>query len=287
MSDAIKKYLKKTISILSANRSVLNKSTAKDLAATEDLSRLPERMLSTIRDIKAKYYTDEGTVDYAAMGASDEYEEYRKTAAGLKLLDPLQIHTREERLAFWINLYNTIVVDAIIALDIKNSIKETAGFFKRVKYQIGDHTFSPDDIEHGILRGNSRAPHAIFHQFLLFDKRRRLCLEEKDPRIHFALVCGSRSCPPIKFYTPERIDEELDIAATGFINSSEVIVIPEENKATISMIFKWYAGDFGGSSGVVDFICKYLESEEKKEFLKSKADDITLEYLDYDWDLNK
>ena len=89
-----------------------------------------------------------------------------------------------------------------------------------------------------------------------------------DPRIHFALVCGSRSCAPIRFYEADHIDEQLDIAARSFVKSSEVIVVPEQGKVFLSQIFRWYKRDFGGRRGVFDFLLRYLDKDEKSVFLQ-------------------
>ena len=76
-----------------------------------------------------------------------------------------------------------------------------------------------------------------------------------DPRIHFALVCGARSCPPIGFYEAEQIDFQLQLAAESFINSSQVKILPQEGTVLISKIFKWYKSDFGGSdSTLIDLL---------------------------------
>ncbi len=206
--------------------------------------------------------------------------------AALRNYDLELLKTRQEGLSFWINIYNTIVVDGIIQLGIKSSVKEVMGFFSRIKYIIGGYSFSPDDIEHGILRANKRHPSRPFRQFGSFDTRKRYALEELDPRIHFALVCGSRSCAPIRFYTPQGIDRELDTAATNFINSSEVVVIPEEHRIVLSMIFKWYQKDFGGLDGVIDFIIRYFD-DDKRSFLSEHRYGLTVDYLYYDWNLNK
>ncbi|MFQ5465230.1 MAG: DUF547 domain-containing protein, partial [Thermodesulfobacteriota bacterium] len=256
---------------------------AEDVPAEE----VPRVMLSTMKDLKGEFYTEQGTVDYEALGRSKEYLAYKRVAARLKGFDPGKLADDAARLAFWINLYNTIVVDGIIALGINASVKEVLGFFSRVKYVIGGHRFSPDDIEHGVLRANARPYMHAFRQFGPFDERRRYSLAKVDPRVHFALVCGSRSCPPIKFYDPESIDSQLTTAAVNFVNSSEVIVIPEESKLVASMIFKWYEPDFGGRRGVVEFIAENLVDEGKKEFLKGAGDNIRMEYLYYDWNINK
>ena len=246
--------------------------------------RLAEEMLSTIKDIKGAYYTDKGTIDYGALRVSAEYAAYKRLTAALRGYDPRLLKDPSQRLAFWINLYNTIVVDGIIGLKVKGSVKEVKGFFSRIKYRIGGLTFSPDDIEHGILRANSRPYMHVFRQFGPLDSRRELIFETIDPRIHFALVCGSRSCAPIKFYTAERIEADLEAAAVNFINSPEVIVTPGEKRLAVSMIFKWYGKDFGGRAGVVDFIRRYLVDEARKRFLEEER--IRIEYQPYDWSLN-
>ncbi len=252
-----------------------------------ETERLSQELLSKIKEIKARFYTDVGIVDYEAIRISGEYKDYKHLTAALREFNLDILRTREEKLAFWINIYNTIVVDGIISLGIKSSVKEVMGFFSRIKYIIGGHRFSPDDIEHGILRANKRHPLRPFRQFGLFDPRKRYSLSKMDPRIHFALVCGSRSCAPIRFYTPDGIDRELEMAAINFINSSEVVVIPEERKLAISKIFKWYEKDFGGIKGVIDFINRYTVDDDKKTFLLEQSRQLKIDYLYYDWNLNK
>ena len=108
-----------------------------------------------------------------------------------------------------------------------------------------------------------------------------------DPRIHFALVCGSRSCAPIDFYDAGNIYEQLDSAAKSFVNSSEVLVIPEENKVLISDIFRWYEKDFGGKRGILDFLFDYIVDNKARVFVRDNSDELTVEYLHYDWNLNR
>jgi hypothetical protein len=108
-----------------------------------------------------------------------------------------------------------------------------------------------------------------------------------DPKIHFALVCGSRSCAPIDFYESGRIYDQLDIAAKSFVNSSEVLVLPDEGKLFISEIFRWYEYDFGGLSGVKDFIFDYLVDEKSRRFIRRNFSTLRFEYLHYDWNLNR
>jgi hypothetical protein len=253
-----------------------------------DPEKLSGALMQTIRKLRDGFYdTSRGLVDYDRLKVSPEFEHYRILANGLRKFNPSQIVGRMAKLAFWTNLYNTIVVDAIVALGVKESVKEVPEFFRKLKYAIGGHLFSADDIEHGILRGNVRP---WFHPLKPFgprDIRRNLILNPVDPRIHFALVCGSRSCAPIEYYDKERIYDQLEEAAKSFVNSSEVLVIPEEGKMLISEIFRWYERDFGGKGGVMDFIFDYLVDENARRFLREKIGDLQIDYLHYDWNLNR
>jgi hypothetical protein len=178
------------------------------------------------------------------------------------------------------------VVHGIVELGIESSVKELSDFFTSISYRIGDFTLSAQEMEHGILRANARPPYGIFPVFKKADPRRRLGLECVDPRIHFALVCGSRSCAPIRFYEAHIIDEQLDRAARNFINSSEVIILPEKNKIFLSQIFNWYRRDFGGREEIFKFVLAYRDRDEKYAFLKQNAKTLKVEYLFYDWNLN-
>ena len=244
-------------------------------------------LMASLGDLKDKFYDlNRGRVNYDLMKASDEYDSYREIAAALQLLDPATFASPSEKKAFWINLYNAIVVHGIVELGITSSVREVPDFFSKISYQIGDFAFTADEIEHGILRANARPPYRPFPLFKRNDPRRGLSLENIDPRIHFALVCGSRSCAPIRFYEADLIDEHLDTAAKNFINSSEVLILPEKNKIFLSQIFKWYKNDFGGTNKIFQFLLMYLTANEASEFLKKNTTRIKVEYLFYDWNLN-
>ena len=109
-----------------------------------------------------------------------------------------------------------------------------------------------------------------------------------DPRIHFALVCGARSCPPIGFYEADQIDFQLQLAAESFVNSPQVKIHPQEGTFFISKIFKWYKTDFGGSDrALIELLLSLLDEGEKKTFLQQNRDKIQIRYQPYDWNLNQ
>jgi hypothetical protein len=240
-------------------------------------------------DLKAQFIDlERGIVRYKEIGGSEEFERYRDLTSGLRSFDLRTLETRDQRLAFWINIYNTAVIHGVIELGLERSVKEFRRFFDRVAYEIGEYRFSLNDIEHGLLRGNRRPPYRLSKPFRRGDPRLEFAVLPMDPRIHFALVCGARSCPPIGFYEAGQIDFQLPLAATSFVNSPQVQILPQEKTVLISMIFKWYKPDFGGSDeALIDTILSFLDEGKNKDFLKDNGDRVRIKYQPYDWSLNE
>lgn len=190
--------------------------------------------------------------------------------------------TREERLAFWINAYNRLVGEGIAALGIRQSVWEVPDFFRRIGYRIGDLSFNADEIEHGLLRGNRPSPISGVVPFREGDPRGEYVITPMDPRIHFALTCGARSCPPVRRYHPEQLDEELDAAARTFVNRE---VRLEAGRLTASELFKWFREDFEGfPGGFAGFLARYLEDGwVRRATVERGVARIT--WRPYDWSL--
>ena len=240
-------------------------------------------------DLKAQFIDAEsGSVRYQAIRSSKEFERYKDLTRGLRSFDLRSLKDRAQRLAFWINIYNTGVIHGVIELGLEHSVKEFPGFFDRIIYEIGGFRFSLNEIEHGLLRGNRRHPYRLLRPFREKDSRWEFAVIPMDPRIHFALVCGARSCPPIGFYEAEQIDFQLELAAASFINSPQVKISSHERTVLISMIFKWYKVDFGGNNrALLETLLNYLDEGENKTFLKENKDRIRILYQPYDWNLNQ
>ena len=247
------------------------------------------RLKEAMNVLRGAYFdTPGGRVAYERMAESPAYREYVRLSAGLKAVDPGEFLGREERVAFWINLYNVIVIHAVIALGIRDSVREVVNFFGRVRYRVGGMHFSPDDIEHGILRGNRRPPNSLFRAFNSRDVRLEYSISPMDPRIHFALVCASSSCPPIDLYRPERLEKGLTIAGETFINAGGAVVDRPRGRVSLSRIFQWYGGDFGRSrEEMLRFIAPYLHDRDDRRFLEKKAGSLEVTYQSYDWRLNR
>lgn len=264
----------------------LNLSDIDEQKSQPNVSNIAEQLKEAINVIKAKYYSESGEVDYKSIKSSDEFKGYLDLAKQLQNFDLNSLKTPQQKLAFWINIYNSLVVHGIVATGVQQSVWEVKNFFRRVKYLIGGYKFSLDDIEHGILRANRG--HSLWSQpFSKGDPRLKLALEVLEPRIHFTLVCGAKSCPPIGVYDEKEIDKQLDLAARSFINS-ELALNESRKSVVISKIFNWYADDFGKDRKErLSFIIKYLNSKEKMVFIEKNIDRIRISYRQYDWSLNR
>lgn len=227
---------------------------------------------------------DGGSVAYHRLAQDPAYIAYREAIAGLAAFDPFTLRTRSERLAFWINLFNSLAIEAVLAFGIKDSIREAPGFFRRAAYRVGGMRFSGEEIEHGVLRGNRGALPRLTPPFAPNDPRRELAVSPPDPRVHFALNCATRSCPAIRFYTAERIDEQLDAAAAAFVQGGGVTI--ERGHVTLSAIFSMYAGDFGGIDGLASWTDRYLAEPSQRLALRAAFAHGEITFEAYDWTLN-
>jgi hypothetical protein len=114
-------------------RRILNQAHAFTSAPTEDLA---SKLMVAIGDLKETFYDmNRGLVDYKAMKNSAKYRTYLELAEQLQVFDLKNLVTQEEKLAFWINLYNTIVVQGIVELELASSVREVSNFFAHISYQ--------------------------------------------------------------------------------------------------------------------------------------------------------
>ena len=194
---------------------------------------------------------------------------FNKLDKSLSLFSPSKLTTDQEKLAFWINVYNIFAVKIVINNYPLKSIKDVGGFFKSVwkvkAGTVGGKKYSLDEIEHGILR------------------------KMGDPRIHTAIVCASISCPNLtkKSYSSENLNKQLDMQMKDFLanpNKGMRININEQpGKIFLSQIFNWFAQDFKSSGGVRNFISLYV-SKENRNVIKNPQ--YSISYMDYNWAIN-
>ena len=204
-------------------------------------------------------------VDYASLVRSKELD---TLVAQVKASRPSALG-HHARLAFWINAYNILTLDLVRRHHPVASIKDIGSFFSPVwKIELATiegRPISLDTIEHEILR------------------------PEGDPRIHGAIVCASKSCPPLmrRPFRPETLDADLDFAMRAWLASPAkgVSIDRAAKEVRISKIFKWFEDDFEAKGGVRAVITRYV-SPADATWLKGPGRHSTFRYFDYDWLLN-
>jgi Protein of unknown function, DUF547 len=210
-----------------------------------------------------KKYVREGVVDYRGFKNEETVlDQY------LKLLENTETKklSSQDQYAFYVNAYNAWTIKLILSAypGIK-SIKELGGFlstpWKKKMVRIEGQIQTLDDIEHEILRKRF-----------------------KDPRIHFAVNCASKGCPPLRSepYQGNRLDQQLDEMTIAFLNDPARNFLKGDT-LFVSSLFKWYAEDF--NSAIVGFFLKYARGDLKNR-VEANRDRINVKYLDYDWSLN-
>ena len=163
-----------------------------------------------------------------------------------------QLINDDDKKAFWINIYNAFI--QIILAKTPDNYTNRRTFFTKKQLVIAQHDFSLDDVEHGILR-RSKIKHGlgyITNPFAsTFEKKYRVT--KVDFRIHFCLNCGAASCPPIVFYKPESINEQMDLATKNYLQSECVYTETTETISVPSLLL-WFKADFGTTEQVIQLL---------------------------------
>ncbi|GAV59305.1 Glutaredoxin domain-containing protein/DEP domain-containing protein/DUF547 domain-containing protein [Cephalotus follicularis] len=234
------------------------------------------------------YTSEDGKhVDYRNIHGSEEFARYLRIVQELHRVE-LQHLSREEKLAFFINLYNMMAIHAILAWGHPAGPLERKKLFGDFKYVVGGCTYSLSAIQNGILRSNQRPPYNLMKPFSAKDTRAKVALPYPEPLIHFALVCGARSGPALRCYSPGDIDKELTEAARKFFEGGALTVDSSAKVASVSMILKWFSVDFGKNElEVLKHASNYLEPAHSEAMMQLLADtQLKVIYQPYDWSLN-
>ncbi|XP_072903730.1 uncharacterized protein [Hemitrygon akajei] len=250
--------------------------------------------LKVMKDLLVKLFSahitsDGKIVDYKSMAGSPTFEEYCQHTTQLQHLDISSL-SRIKKLAFFINLYNMLVIHGNIKSGPPRNAPQRYKFFNSISYKIGGNVFSLNDIQNGVLRGNRKGPAQVTKPFSNNDPRLKAALEEVEPLIHFALNYGAISCPPIKIYTAEDVDNQLKISAEAFLDCADGCQVNVSRKEVgLSQIFKRYKIDFGGTNEkLLKWVFEHLQDSPKKKALKELLDHrkVNIVYLPFDWSTN-
>ncbi|MEP0545902.1 MAG: DUF547 domain-containing protein [Rhodothermales bacterium] len=225
---------------------------------------------SAFSALLADVVDERGFVDYAALAADpaplDGY------LGRLAATDPSAL-SDDDRLAFWLNVYNAYTLKLVVDNYPIDSIHDVVSGafiplvntpFKVEFVTVGGDVMTLDGVEHGTIREE-------------FD----------EPRIHFALVCAAISCPPLRAeaYVGDRLDTQLEEQGRIFLSNPAKNRVPADAETIrLSKIFDWFGGDFGDDDAALQaFIAPYFDGDVRDRLARGAYD---IEFLSYDWSLN-
>lgn len=195
-------------------------------------------------------------VDYSALKKSGQVEAAYQL---IKAFPVATLATKEEKLAFYINTYNILAIKMVLDNLPVDSIKDAGSVispvWKKTAGEIGAKEMSLDAIENEVLRPMG------------------------EPRIHFAIVCASVSCPDLRTepYTADKLNTQLDTQVKSFLNNTKKGLNDDGKVIHVSKIFDWFEKDFKAAGGIEAFI-RQQHSDLSKSAVKTD--------IDYDWSLN-
>ena len=218
-----------------------------------------------------KYVDQDGNVDYATWQSNQQDRSTLMSyLRGMNTIDTSLNSSQQSQMAFWINAYNALTIEGILQLYPTKSIQDHApdanGFniWDDFKLPVGGTEYSLNDIEHQILR------------------------KMGDPRIHFAIVCASKSCPQLsqRAYFPNSLDEQLTYSSTLFFHTpSKFSYDLQRGQLGLSRIIQWFGEDFGRSDQErLQYLAQFMPADAARLATNSSA---TINYLEYDWGLNE
>ncbi len=202
-----------------------------------------------------------GGFDYAGATGQDR----KRLSAYLTNLGNAQPSTMTpaEKKAFYINAYNALAIETLLD-NPGQGIRDIPGAFNRSRHRVGGESLTLDQIE---------------------DRLRDM----RDARIHFAIVCASKSCPPLRSraYTAEGLDEELDDQGRAFVNDpTRNLIDRSRGRIALSKIFHWDRKEFERDGGtLLKFVSRYASDRATASYLATYSREP--EFLDYDWSPNQ
>ena len=208
---------------------------------------------SAFNEMLQKYVSPKGNVNY--NGFKTDKTALRNYITSLGENTPNDTWKKEDKLAYWINAYNALTIDLILRNPGTKSIKDIDDPWDQAFWKLGDKYYDLNEIEHDILR------------------------KMNEPRIHFAIVCASVSCPKLQntAFTASELDTQLTNATKEFLSDTSKNNL-SVGKLKLSKIFKWFTKDFKQNQSLVDFLNKYSDIEISQN--------ASISYKDYNWNLN-
>jgi hypothetical protein len=207
-------------------------------------------------------HVKDGVVDYPAVAKDARFAAYLEQ---LDRVDPNALPDRRHRLAFWINAYNAFAIKGILdGYSPLTTIGRYRYFIGR-SYRVGGETIN------------------------LFDLEKKLLIPDfREPRIHFAIVCASQSCPKLRSqaFIADRLEMQMEENARAFVNDLARNRLDRDTRtAHLSKIFEWFEPDFRAhAESLLNYVRRYVNDPDLAADMATQP--WRIEFLDYDWHLN-
>ena len=217
------------------------------------------KWVETYNVLLNKYVTN-GGVKYAAWkNNAADMQAIQQVVDGIAQ-EKISGLSKKEQLAFYLNAYNAWILHEALGKYPTKSVKDLLfTFFTGQRIKVAGEDMSFNHLEKDIIRPKFN-----------------------EPRVHFALNCASRSCPPLnpEPFRADKLDAQLEKLAVALVNSPKgVDYDPAKKTAALSAIFNWYKEDFKAAGGPIAFINKRRNPP--------LPNDAKITYQDYDWSLNE
>jgi len=246
----------------------------------------PDRQLAEgIEAARDAHFDQHGqSCRYPAFAVSRERGRLAAYLANLETLDFKRLRIPAQT-SFWINVFNAGVLRDSPELEFAAGPRDVQAFFEQPRLKVGGFAFSLDEVQHGLLRGNVAKHGRLRAPMSRDDPRLAFMPIAFDERMHFALYSAARSSPALRAFDGGNLDKQLESATSEHLRRTVRI---EEGGAVVVLprLLDWYAKDFGGERGALEFALARLD-EEAVDAVDRRQGRVKLQYAEFDWTLNR
>ncbi|KAK8263944.1 hypothetical protein V6Z12_D12G075300 [Gossypium hirsutum] len=203
-------------------------------------------------------------------------QNFRSLICKLEEVDPRKLR-HEEKLAFWINIHNSLVMHAFLAYGIPQNNVKRFFLLLRAAYNIGGHTISADTIQSSILGCRMPRPGQWLRllisartKFKAGDRRQAYAIEHPEPLLHFALCSGNHSDPAVRAYTPKNVIQELETAKQEYIRAT--FGVRKDLKILLPKLLESFAKDSSlCQAGIIEMVRQSLPESLRRSIRKCQV----------------
>ncbi|XP_015070673.1 uncharacterized protein LOC107015031 isoform X1 [Solanum pennellii] len=255
----------------------------------KDVAVLGQRLGKIMSALLESYASDDRYhLDYIGISNSEEFRRYTNLIQDLHRVNLLNL-SADEKLAFFLNLYNAMAIHAVIRIGHPGGMIDRRAFFSEFQYMVGGYSYSLSGLKDGILRSNRRAPFTLMRPFPSGDRRLEMAFQKVNPLIHFGLCNATRSSPAVRFFTPQNVESELRYAAREYFLRDDAMQVDLSKRTVyLNRMIKWYNTDFGQEKEILKWITGYLDATKAGllTHLMGDCGPVNVVYSSFDWSPN-